>query len=66
MALHDQYYGSASNSSHFITDLGKGASDKLGRRFRCIALNDNISWITALGNVPLIPAIVEPFIRSKI
>ena len=42
--------GSASNSSHFITDLGKGASDKIGSRFRCLALNDNISWITALGN----------------
>ena len=42
--------GSASNSSHFITDLGKGASDKLPTRFRCLALNDNISWITALGN----------------
>jgi D-sedoheptulose 7-phosphate isomerase len=42
--------GSAANSSHFITDLGKGASDKLGSRFRCLALNDNISWITALGN----------------
>lgn len=42
--------GSASNSSHFITDLGKGASDKLGSRFRCLSLNDNISWITALGN----------------
>ena len=42
--------GSASNSSHFITDLGKGASDKLPTRFRCLSLNDNISWITALGN----------------
>lgn len=42
--------GSASNSSHFITDLGKGASDKTGHRFRCLSLNDNISWITALGN----------------
>src|SRR5689334_23171290 len=42
--------GSASNSSHFITDLGKGASDKLNSRFRCLSLNDNISWITALGN----------------
>lgn len=42
--------GSASNSSHFITDLGKGSSDKLGKRFRCMSLNDNISWITALGN----------------
>src|SRR4051812_15659401 len=42
--------GSASNSSHFITDLGKGSSDKIGRRFRCLSLNDNVSWITALGN----------------
>ena len=42
--------GSASNVSHFVTDLGKGASDKLGRRFRCMSLNDNVSWMTALGN----------------
>jgi D-sedoheptulose 7-phosphate isomerase len=47
--------GSASNASHFITDLGKGASDKLvaqgaPRRFRCMSLNDNVSWMTALGN----------------
>jgi D-sedoheptulose 7-phosphate isomerase len=42
--------GSAANSSHFITDLGKGASDKLGSRFRCLSLNDNVSWLTALGN----------------
>ncbi|HEX8915298.1 MAG TPA: SIS domain-containing protein [Humisphaera sp.] len=52
--------GSASNCSHFITDLGKGASDKLAagaraagekpRRFRCMSLNDNVSWMTALGN----------------
>ena len=42
--------GSAANASHFITDLGKGASDKLGRRFRCLSLNDNVSWMTAIGN----------------
>ena len=42
--------GSAMNSSHFATDLGKGSSDKIGRRFRVISLNDNISWMTALGN----------------
>src|ERR1051325_11287315 len=42
--------GSAANASHFATDLGKGASDKLGKRFRVISLNDNVSWITALGN----------------
>lgn len=42
--------GSAANASHFITDLGKGASDKIGRNFRCQSLNDNVSWITAIGN----------------
>ena len=42
--------GSASNASHFATDLGKGASDKAGRRFRVLSLNDNVSWLTALGN----------------
>jgi D-sedoheptulose 7-phosphate isomerase len=42
--------GSAANSSHFATDLGKGASDKLNRRFRILSLNDNVSWMTALAN----------------
>jgi len=42
--------GSAANASHFVTDLGKGASDKIGRRFRCLSLNVNVSWMTALGN----------------
>jgi D-sedoheptulose 7-phosphate isomerase len=42
--------GSAANSSHFATDLGKGASDALGRRFRVLSLTDNVSWLTALGN----------------
>jgi D-sedoheptulose 7-phosphate isomerase len=42
--------GSAANASHFATDLGKGASDKIGRRFRVLSLNDNVSWMTALGN----------------
>jgi D-sedoheptulose 7-phosphate isomerase len=42
--------GSASNTSHFITDLGKGASDKVGKRFRCLSLNDNVSWMTAIAN----------------
>ena len=42
--------GSASNASHFATDLGKGSSDKLGKRFRILSLNDNVSWMTALGN----------------
>ena len=42
--------GSAANASHFVTDLGKGSSDKTYRRFRCMSLNDNVSWMTALGN----------------
>jgi D-sedoheptulose 7-phosphate isomerase len=42
--------GSAANASHFITDLGKGASDKTHKRFRCLSLNDNMPWITAIGN----------------
>ena len=42
--------GSAANASHFVTDLGKGSSDKIGKRFRCLSLNDNVSWMTALGN----------------
>ncbi|WP_285056574.1 D-sedoheptulose-7-phosphate isomerase [Pedobacter ginsengisoli] len=42
--------GSAANASHMITDLGKGASDKTYRRFRCLSLNDNTNWVTAIGN----------------
>ena len=42
--------GSAANASHFATDLGKGSSDKHGKRFRVLSLNDNVSWMTALGN----------------
>ena len=42
--------GSAANCSHFTTDLGKSSSDKVGKRFRVLSLNDNTSWITAIGN----------------
>ncbi|HEX2536309.1 MAG TPA: SIS domain-containing protein [Chitinophagaceae bacterium] len=42
--------GSAANASHFVTDLGKGASDALSKPFRCLSLNDNTPWMTALGN----------------
>ena len=42
--------GSAANSSHFATDLGKGSSDKIGKPFRVLSLNDNVSWMTAIGN----------------
>ena len=42
--------GSAANASHFATDLGKGSSDAVGKRFRVQSLTDNLAWITALGN----------------
>ncbi len=42
--------GSAANASHFATDLGKGSSDKLGKRFRVLSLTDNVAWLTAIGN----------------
>jgi D-sedoheptulose 7-phosphate isomerase len=42
--------GSAANASHFATDLGKGASDSLKKRFRIISLNDNVPWMTAISN----------------
>jgi D-sedoheptulose 7-phosphate isomerase len=42
--------GSAANSSHFATDLGKCSSDALGKPFRVLPLTDNTPWITALGN----------------
>jgi D-sedoheptulose 7-phosphate isomerase len=42
--------GSAANASHFATDLGKGSSDKVGKRFRILSLNDNTAWMMALAN----------------
>lgn len=42
--------GSAANASHFTTDLGKGSSDKMSKRFKVLSINDNVSWITAIGN----------------
>ncbi|MCS7091210.1 MAG: SIS domain-containing protein [Verrucomicrobiota bacterium] len=42
--------GSAANAAHFATDLGKGASDRIQRPFRVVALTDNLSWLTALAN----------------
>jgi len=42
--------GSAANDSHVATDLGKLASDKVGKRFRVLSLNDNVGWLTALAN----------------
>ena len=42
--------GNAASASHFATDLGKGASDAVGKRFRILTLADNSAWLTALGN----------------
>ncbi len=42
--------GCAANASHFVTDLGKGSSDKTYKRFHVLSLNDNNPWMTALGN----------------
>lgn len=42
--------GSAANASHFATDLGKGASDRMPQRFRVLSLTDNAAWITAVAN----------------
>ncbi len=42
--------GSAANCSHFICDLGKGSSLSMGSPFRCLSLNDNVAWMTAIGN----------------
>jgi D-sedoheptulose 7-phosphate isomerase len=42
--------GNAANCSHFVTDFGKNASEAMGRKFRVLTLNDNIAWLTAIGN----------------
>lgn len=42
--------GSAASASHFITDLGKNSSEAMGSPFRCLSINDNVSWMTAIGN----------------
>ena len=42
--------GSASNASHFVTDLYKAAGDTNRKPCKAITLNDNISLMTALAN----------------
>jgi D-sedoheptulose 7-phosphate isomerase len=42
--------GNGANCSHFVTDMGKNASEAMGRKFRVLTLNDNGPWITAIGN----------------
>jgi len=42
--------GSAANASHFAVDLGKGASLGKPKRFKILSINDNVPYLTALGN----------------
>ena len=42
--------GSASTASHFVNDMGKGASVGREKRFKCVPLTDNVEWMTALSN----------------
>ncbi|MGI0054697.1 MAG: D-sedoheptulose-7-phosphate isomerase [Thermoplasmata archaeon] len=45
--------GSAATASHFVTDIAKATMGKTlepGRRYRCLALNDNVPSITAWAN----------------
>ena len=42
--------GSASTASHFVNDMGKGASVGREVRFKVIPLTDNVEWMTALSN----------------
>jgi D-sedoheptulose 7-phosphate isomerase len=42
--------GSASTASHFVVDIGKATMHGDRRRFRCIALVDNVESVTAWAN----------------
>jgi D-sedoheptulose 7-phosphate isomerase len=42
--------GSASTASHFVCDVVKGGASAGGKRFRILALNDNIATLTAYSN----------------
>lgn len=42
--------GSAANCSHIVCDMGKGSSMSMGSPFRCLSLNDNSAWMTAIAN----------------
>lgn len=42
--------GSAATASHLATDLSKTAYVKGRKRIKCIALNDNAAYMTAIGN----------------
>ncbi|MCI4340132.1 MAG: SIS domain-containing protein [Thermoplasmata archaeon] len=42
--------GSASTASHFVCDIGKATIRGEGKRFRCVALVDNVETVTAWAN----------------
>ena len=42
--------GSAALASHFACDLGKGTANGTGKRFRALALTDNVPLMTAWSN----------------
>ena len=42
--------GSASTASHMMNDLNKMTTVKGAKRFRAIALTDNVPYMTAIGN----------------
>jgi D-sedoheptulose 7-phosphate isomerase len=42
--------GSASTASHFVVDIGKATIRGDHRRFRCVALVDNVETLTAWAN----------------
>ena len=42
--------GSASTASHFVVDIGKATIRGDGRRFKCVALVDNVESLTAWAN----------------
>src|SRR4051812_48449583 len=42
--------GSASTASHWVNDLGKATKAPGLPPLRVMSLNDNVSWMTALGN----------------
>ena len=58
--------GSAANASHFAQDLAKGTLPSMSatRRFRVVALTDNIGFITALANDEGYDAIFEQQLRN--
>ncbi len=58
--------GSAANASHFAQDLAKGTLSSMDakRRFRAVALTDNIGFITALANDEGYDSIFEQQLRN--